>query len=371
MAAKDGKTRDHPKSRDALLKAMGSLGALKIEPPKVSYTPTGIVSLDIALHGGLPKGKMILHYGNRDTGKSTTWYLVMREILRRGRRAMLVDSERSATIEYLRLLGYTDDMLALLDLVTVQTLEGYWDLTMAALESGLYDLIVLDTLAKLSPSTELASSSGKVTMGVSPQINSRATRQWGNLLADSGCTVVVLNQERANLTGYGSPNLNPGGKAIEFEAGVILYMMKAITDNPEESIFRYRIERSKVFYSPSRKIEYELHVAHQDGIHEVSVGYEIYTGAKAFGILKDKNGAVWQKNVAFFGELNLGNGEAQVLKWFETPSPDRDQIEALIYEAIEHGTQAKLGVEAEEPLDQAALEAQLSAGETDDVLSDT
>lgn len=105
----------------------------KIEPPKVIKNPTGILSLDIALKGGLPEGRMLLWYGQTGSGKSTSLYLIFREQLRRGNPCLLIDAERSFTAEYAKLLGFTDEMLDLLTVLVVETAEQAWDAIIMAL----------------------------------------------------------------------------------------------------------------------------------------------------------------------------------------------------------------------------------------------
>lgn len=330
-------TRKRPKTKDALLKAFADLGVQKIEPPKVIKNPTGILSLDIALKGGLPEGRMLLWYGQTGSGKSTSLYLIFREQLRRGNPCLLIDAERSFTAEYAKLLGFTDEMLDLLTVLVVETAEQAWDAIIMAL--GHYKVIGIDTLAKLTPSTELEASVSKIHMGLQPKINAQATRIWGNELADSGSTVIFLNQQRSNLTQYGSPNLNPGGKAIEFESAITLYQMTQKSTykdgRPETLVFRYRFEKNKVNIGVDPKLEHELHIACSPDAYEVDYPYELFTAAKEYGVLKDKTGAPWQKNVAFFEGTNLGNGEAQIIEWLSNPSEVRDQIEAAVFAAVQ------------------------------------
>lgn len=334
--------RAHPKGRDNLLKALGKM-KVKIESvEEVSFNPTGILSLDIALHGGLPRGRMILWYGNKGTGKSTTAMLVSRELVNRGEHVLWLDYERTLDRKYAELLGLDIDLL---DVVKPNTLEEGWNVMLMALESGAYSLIVWDTLAMASASTELAAGAEKQHMGLQPRINSQAIRMWASALEKSGTTVLMLNQERTNLSAYGAPNTNPGGKAIEHAASVTLYMgsrgkSSYVNNVAQNLIFRYTILKTKVFREPEPYFYNELQVDCSADHFEVNYAYELFMGAKVFGLLRGKDGQPWSVNNAFYGEENLGNGQAQVRKWFETPSELRDQIEAEVIQRIQNGTQA-------------------------------
>lgn len=334
--------RQRPKGRDGLLKALGKM-KVKVEAIEaVSFNPTGILSLDIALHGGLPRGRMILWYGNKGTGKSTTAMLVARELLRRGEGVLWMDFERTLERKYAALLGLNIDEM---DVVKPDTLEQGWNIMLMALESKAYSLIVWDTLAMASASTELAAGAEKQHMGLQPRINSQAIRMWASALEASGATVLMLNQERTNLSAYGAPNTNPGGKAIEHAASVTLYMgsrgKSTYKDNRALNlIFRYTILKTKVFREPEPYYYNELQVDCSEDQYEVNYAYELFMGAKVFGLLTGKDGKPWTVNNAFYGDVNLGNGQAQVRAWFDVPSETRDLIEREVIQRIENGAQA-------------------------------
>lgn len=348
--------RAHPKGRDSLLKMFEKMKVQVETVDPVQFNPTGILSLDIALHGGLPRGRMVLWYGNKGTGKSTTLMLIARELIRQGQRVLWFDFERSLEKRYADLLGLD---LSMMDVVKPTTLEQYWDLQMMALDSKAYDMIVTDTLAKASPSTELAASAGKQHMGLGPRVNSQALRMWGGALEASNTTCIILNQERTSLSTYGSPNVNPGGKALEHESSLTLYMGsqgKPVWENgmTKELIFRYTILKSKVFPPPQPYEYFELRVGTSPEAYEISYGYELFMGAKVYGLMQDKDGGRWQKLVAFYDGEKLGNGEAQLMEWFDTPSPLRDKIEAEIIARIQNGVTASPIAQEVQPSDEGS-----------------
>lgn len=337
-AAKEARQR--PASREAMLKAFAKMKIDRVDIDPVEFTPTGILSLDIALHGGLPKSRSIVWFGNKGTGKSTTAMLITRELQRRGLRVAWFDAERTLEATYAGVLGVD---LSMVDVFYPETLEQMWNMMMMALDSKAYALIVVDTLAKLSPSTELAADAGKISMGTNARVNSQSTRMWTAALDESPTTVLFLNQERVDLGAYGAPNIAPGGKAIGHDASLEIYMKSqgkvTYTNNiPDELIFNFAIKKTKVFHRPDPSFYNELRIACAMDKYEINYGFELFTGAKTMGLLLDKNGKPWSANVAYYGGENLGNGQKQVAEWFEKKSDLRDQIETEIIGRIQSGS---------------------------------
>lgn len=336
--------RTHPASYTALMKAMTEIGMEHVAHiPPVTRNPTGILSIDIPFHGGLPEGRMILVYGQKGAGKTTMWLMVARELMRRGQPILWIDAERTVEREYCELLGLdldqTDDEgNPLFTLVKPETAEQAIDAITMTLEYGRHRLIVLDTLAQLVPATEAAASVSKDQMGVAPRLYSRAMRVWTPFLDRSKATLVILNQERLDLGAYGAPRISGGGKAIsEHGPSIICFMGR--NDNryadgrPAELVFRYDIKKSKVFeFMPhsSQEDYHQIHIACSPGRYELNWGYELLVAALNYGLLEDKNGGTWSKNVAYFAGNPLGNGRKQVEEFFQTKSDLRDQIEAEI-----------------------------------------
>lgn len=340
MAPKEG--RAHPKNRASFLKALGDMKASTSTVEPTLFTSTGILSLDINLHGGLPQGRMVLWYGFTSTGKSTTAYLLAREQVRMGHHVLLIDAEDTFDGLYAMRLSIDPESI---DVLKPSSLEQMWDMVIMALEAGIYSLIIIDSLAALSPETEQAASVSKQHMGLQPRINSQATRMWTSALRNSQTTVLMLNQERTNLSAYGAPNTNPGGKAIEHNAASVLYMGSKgkgtwVEGHPETIIFRYTVLRTKVFPPPIPYDYFELHLV-ADAVHyDIDTSYEMFKGAQAFGLLKDKDGNPWSKLVAFYNGENIGNGEKQILTFFDVESATRSAIYQDIRTRIDHAEPA-------------------------------
>lgn len=349
MAEKKG--RPHPTSYDALFT---EIGKMKIERQAVlplERRPTGIISLDLPFHGGLPVGRTVLWYGIQGSGKSTTWMLVARQMMRRGEPVLWIDAERTMDRNYAELLGIDVDAVAedgkpLFDLLRVNTAEAVMDIILMALELKRHKLIVLDTLAKLTPIAEESASLSKNHMGLHARLYSSATRVWSEPLDKSGATLVLLNQERIDMGSYGAPKISGGGKAIsEHEPTIVVYTARnepLISKDGELQglIFRFNIKKSKAFpFVPkySAKDFHQIRIACAPDRYEIDYPYELFTAAKTLGVLLNKDGGVWEKNVAHYNGEKLGNGETQVLAFFAEKTDLRDEIEQDVISRIESG----------------------------------
>jgi hypothetical protein len=272
--------------------------------------------------------------------------LIARHTMDKGRNVLWIDAERTFERRYAALLGIDVDS-PLLSVIKTYTLEQTIDAIIMALETKAFALIVVDTWAKLVPTTEAAASLSKDQMGVAPRVNSRATRVWGKALDESGSTLVVLNQERVDLGVYGAPSTSTGGKALmKHEPSIIIFSKKKTGDNlydnglPTRLVFRYTLKKSKVFpFAPMVSLAdyHQLHVRCSPDAYEIDFPHELYTAARSLGLLVDKLGEPWKKLVAFFEGEALGNGEKQVEAFFRDKSPLRDRIEAAIYLKMQEG----------------------------------
>ena len=350
MAEKTG--RAHPVSYEALMKEIAKIGIERIpyvQPLKVR--PTGIISLDLPLHGGLPVGRVVLWYGMEGSGKSSTWMLVAREFIKRGLPVLWIDAERTFVRDYAELLALDvdavgDDGKPLFDLLKANSAEAVLDMLIMAMETRRHKLIVLDTLAKLVPLTEAAASLSKDQMGIHARLYSRGTRVWSEALDTSDATLVILNQERIDMGSYGAPKISGGGKAISgHEPTITGYMGRAERQvskagELQKLIFRFNIKKSKAFaFVPKISIAdyFQIHIACSADHYEIDYPYELFLAAQSLGILQGKDGKPWTKLVAYYDGESLGNGKEQVQAFFVEKTPLRDRIEADIHQRMESG----------------------------------
>jgi|JI10StandDraft_1071094.scaffolds.fasta_scaffold16151_13 RecA/RadA recombinase len=345
------KTRPKPTSVDTLFKGMASMGVDVVERiEKVPRRSTGIMSLDLIWGGGLPMGRMMLHFGDQATGKTTMWQLIARNLINRGEPVLWIDAERTLERGYMELLGLDPDARdakgrPLFTVVKPETAEQGFDALIMALELGFHKLIVLDTLAKLLPAVEADSSVGKAEMTQMARLASRLTRVYARALEQSNATFVVLNQARVDIGSYGAPLISSGGKAINAHEPSIAIKSgrnenQFADGKPAQLRFCWTITKTKVGrYAPVQSVaDYpQLRVLCSDDAYEVDFGYELYFAADRLALLKDKEGKRWTKLGAYFEGDLLATGKEKVAEFFNVSSPLRDRIEAAIYKAIADG----------------------------------
>ena len=199
----------------------GSVVRLGEEPAqKVETVSTGSVTLDLAMGGGFPKGRISEVYGPESSGKTTLALHAMAEVQKAGGVAALIDAEHAFDPVYSKRLG-----------VDVQTLlvcqpesgEMALEVVDQLVRSGAVDIIAVDSVAALTPRAELEGEVGSVTMGAQARLMSHALRKITSNCAKSNCTVIFLNQLRSKIgVIYGSPEVTSGGNALKFYASVRL-----------------------------------------------------------------------------------------------------------------------------------------------------
>ena len=199
----------------------GSVVRLGEEPAqKVETVSTGSLTLDLAMGGGFPKGRISEVYGPESSGKTTLALHAMAEVQKAGGVAALIDAEHAFDPVYSKRLG-----------VDVQTLlvcqpesgEMALEVVDQLVRSGAVDIIAVDSVAALTPRAELEGEVGSVTMGAQARLMSHALRKITSNCAKSNCTVIFLNQLRSKIgVIYGNPEVTSGGNALKFYASVRL-----------------------------------------------------------------------------------------------------------------------------------------------------
>ena len=334
-----------------LLKSLEKIDVRVIRPEPVRRTPTRILSLDTVFHGGLPEGRIVEMFGEANFGKSTTALLIARQYMNQGLRVALLDSEKTFDVEYAERFGMDvhaldENGVPLLDVFQATTAEQWLDTIRELLNSRLYQLIIVDTLAGFVPRVEYESSIDKGTMGVFPRLMARFMRVTGPLMGNGQATVLLLNQVRldiGNANPYtGAPITTPGGMAVKHAPSIRIQLMKPqdkrVGDKIVGVVFRYKIVKSKLF-TPDVKAVHELHIVidEENQVHEVDTSYELLQAGKNLGLIVGKDGRPWESRVAFFEGVNLGNGEKQILEFLDEPSDIRSRLEQRIYDTIEKG----------------------------------
>ncbi len=226
--------------KGAIMKLGDAAGNTDIE-----VIPTGCLSLDIALGiGGLPRGRIIEIYGPESSGKTTVALHAIAEIQKEGGIAAFVDAEHALDPVYAKKLGVDLDNLYVSQ---PDTGEQALDITDSLVRSGAVDLIVIDSVAALTPKAEIEGDMGDPHVGLQARLMSQALRKLTGIINKSHACVIFINQLREKVgVMFGNPETTPGGKALKFYASVRIDVRKADALKDSEGIMGNRTKAKVV-----------------------------------------------------------------------------------------------------------------------------
>ncbi|MCT4492217.1 recombinase RecA [Bosea minatitlanensis] len=320
---------DKAKALDAALSQIerafgkGSIMRLGKNPQSIEIETisTGSLGLDIALGvGGLPKGRIVEIYGPESSGKTTLALHTIAEAQKKGGVCAFVDAEHALDPVYARKLGVNlDDLL----ISQPDTGEQALEITDTLVRSGAIDVLVVDSVAALTPRAEIEGEMGDVQPGLQARLMSQALRKLTASISRSNCMVIFINQIRMKIgVMYGSPETTTGGNALKFYASVRLDIRRVSTlkerDEATGNQVRVKVVKNKVA-PPFKQVEFDIMFG--EGISKV--GELIDLGVKA-GMV-EKAGAWFS-----FDSQRLGQGRENA-KSFLKNNPDlAARIEATI-----------------------------------------
>jgi len=316
----DKRNTDKQKALDSALAQIerqfgkGSIMRLGLNNPvmEIEATSTGSLGLDIALGiGGLPKGRIIEIYGPESSGKTTLTLHVVAEEQKKGGVCAFVDAEHALDPQYARKLGVNLDELLISQ---PDTGEQALEIVDTLVRSGAVSLVVIDSVAALTPKAELEGDMGDMQMGSQARLMSQAMRKLTASIGRSNCMVIFINQIRMKIgVMFGSPETTTGGNALKFYASVRLDIRRigSIKDRDEVvgNSTRVKVVKNKVA-PPFKQVEFDI--MYGEGISKV--GEIIDLGVKA-GIV-EKSGA-WYS----YGDERIGQGRENA-KQFLREHPD-------------------------------------------------
>lgn len=219
----DGKMKALGLAMDQITKQFGDGSIMKLGEAKrvdVELLSSGALSLDLALGGGYPKGRIIEIYGPESSGKTTLTLHAIAEIQKQGGTAAFIDAEHALDPAYAKKLGVDTD-----NLLVSQPDNGEQALEIAEtlVRSNAVDLVVVDSVAALVPQAEIEGDMGDSHMGLQARLMSQALRKLTGIINKSHCTVIFINQIRMKIgVMFGNPETTTGGNALKFYASVRL-----------------------------------------------------------------------------------------------------------------------------------------------------
>ena len=286
---------------------------------------TGSLGLDIALGiGGLPKGRVVEIYGPESSGKTTLTLQVVAECQKAGGTAAFVDAEHALDPGYAEKLGVDVESLLVSQ---PDTGEQALEVTDMLVRSGAVDVIIVDSVAALTPKAEIEGEMGDHHVGLQARLMSQALRKITGNIKRSNCMVIFINQIRMKIgVMFGSPETTTGGNALKFYSSVRLDIRRTgAVKNGDEVIgneTRVKVVKNKVA-PPFRQAEFQI--MYGEGIYHM--GEVIDIGVKQ-GLI-DKAGA-WY---SYKGD-RIGQGKANSAKFLEENPDMAKEIEGLIRDAL-------------------------------------
>ena len=325
----DKRSADRQKALDSALAQIerqfgkGSIMKLGADNPvaEIEATSTGSLGLDIALGiGGLPKGRIIEIFGPESSGKTTLPLHVVAEEQKKGGVCAFVDAEHALDPQYARKLGVNLDELLISQ---PDTGEQALEIVDTLVRSGAVSLVVVDSVAALTPKSEIEGDMGDMQMGSQARLMSQAMRKLTASIGRSNCMVIFINQIRMKIgVMFGNPETTTGGNALKFYASVRLDIRRtgSIKDRDEVvgNSTKVKVVKNKVA-PPFKQVEFDI--MYGEGISKV--GELIDLGVKA-GVV-EKSGA-WYS----YGDERIGQGRENAKQFLR----DNPQVALAIEDRI-------------------------------------
>lgn len=304
----------------------GSIMKLGDRPVQdIDAIPSGSVALDIALGvGGYPRGRIVEIYGPESSGKTTLAIHAIAEVQKQGGIAAFIDAEHAFDQFYAESLGVDTENLFISQ---PDNGEQGLEITDNLIRSGAIDLIVIDSVAALTPKAEIEGDMGDSRMGLQARLMSQALRKLTGTISKTGCTCIFINQLREKIgVMFGNPETTTGGNALKFYSSVRVDIRRSSQiKNGEEVIgnrTKVKIVKNKVA-PPFRKVESDI--MYGKGI---SKSGEVIDMGVELNVVK-KSGSWFS-----YGETKLGQGRDAVKQLIEDNPELMEEIEGKIREAM-------------------------------------
>ena len=291
---------------------------IKLDVPAIS---TGALSLDLALGiGGLPRGRVIEIFGPESSGKTTLTLSVIAQTQKIGGVAAFIDAEHAFDSIYAKKVGVNLDELLISQ---PDTGEQALEIAETLVRSNAVDVIVIDSVAALTPRAEIEGEMGDSHMGLQARLMSQALRKLTAAISKSKTCMIFINQIREKIgVMFGNPETTPGGRALKFYSSVRIDLRRINQIKSGEEIVgnlvRARVVKNKVA-APFREAEFEIY--YSEGISRVANILEL---ASEFGIVQ-KSGSWFAYN-----SEKLGQGKEQAVQFLKTQAKVIKELEEKV-----------------------------------------
>lgn len=296
---------------------------------RVETVPTGALTLDLALGGGYPKGRVVEVYGPESSGKTTLTLHAIAEVQKRGGVAAFVDAEHALDPVYAAALGVDIENLLVSQ---PDTGEMALEIVDQLVRSAAVDVVVVDSVAALTPRAEIEGEMGDLAVGSQARLMSQAMRKITGNIGKSGCTVIFLNQLRQKIgVTYGNPETTTGGNALKFYASVRLDIrrIQTLKRGTEEYGIRAKVKVAKNKVAPPFRIA-EFDILFGRGISTLGCLLD----------LAEETGVVTRKGAWYSYEGdNIGQGRDNTITWLEQNPGPKEVIEQLTRQKLTEGSE--------------------------------
>ena len=296
---------------------------------RVETFPTGALTLDLALGGGYPKGRVVEVYGPESSGKTTLTLHAIAEVQKRGGVAAFVDAEHALDPVYAASVGVDIENLLVSQ---PDTGEMALEIVDQLVRSAAVDIVVVDSVAALTPRAEIEGEMGDLAVGSQARLMSQAMRKITGNIGKSGCTVIFLNQLRQKIgVTYGNPETTTGGNALKFYASVRLDIrrIQTLKRGTEEYGIRAKVKVAKNKVAPPFRIA-EFDILFGRGISTIGCLLD----------LAEETGVVTRKGAWYSYEGdNIGQGRDNTITWLEQHPAQAEVIERLTRQKLTEGSE--------------------------------
>jgi recombination protein RecA len=315
----DGKNKALGLALETIEKQFGKGSIMKLGESttvNVETIPTGSLSLDIALGGGLPKGRIVEVYGPESSGKTTLTLHAIAEVQKTGGTAAFIDAEHALDPAYAKRIGVDTENLLLSQ---PDNGEQALEITETLVRSNAVDLIVVDSVAALVPRAEIEGDMGDSHMGLQARLMSQALRKLTGVISRSKVTVIFINQIRMKIgVMFGNPETTTGGNALKFYSSVRMDIRRISQIKQADAVIgnrtRVKVVKNKVA-PPFREAEFDI--MYNKGI---SASGDILDLATKYNIV-DKAGAWFSYN-----DQKIGQGREASKEYLEANPKVLDEV---------------------------------------------